>query len=36
MLHKCHGYFKNNLNEQDELVSPKYHKIKIMAAIRAV
>ena len=27
---------KNNLNKQDEIVSPKYHKIKVMATLRVV
>ena len=27
---------ENNLNKQDEIVSPKYHKIKVMATIRVV
>ena len=29
-------YWKNNLNEEDEIVSPKCHKIKILATIMVV
>ena len=31
-----HGYWKNNLNEKDEIVSLKYHKIKVLATIMVV